>query len=232
MSKKLSLCYTNYNRLDMIVESFMDIHDHPLIDEIVISDDHSDLNIYMALEGICNFYPKVKLYRNAENVDCYRNKKEAIRRAINPYVIIFDSDNKMGEDYLDKLKETDWKPDTILMPSWARPTFTYKEFSGMVIDKTNVASLMDRPFFSTMLNCMNCFVNRDEYLKVWDETVNPHTADSIYFNYCWLNAGNKIHVVDGLEYDHLIHSNSHYKLNNHKTGDFYNVVEQKIRNLK
>ena len=61
-----------------------------------------------------------------------------------------------------------------------------------------------------MLNTQNFFVNRSEYLDTWEDEENINGADSIYFNYLWLQKGNSIEVVDGLEYDHLVHDGSFY----------------------
>jgi hypothetical protein len=88
-----------------------------------------------------------------------------------------------------------------------------------------------------MLNAMNFFVNRDEYLRVFDTTKEePWTADSIYFNYLWLKAGNKIYVTPGMQYDHRVNDHagqepSHYSTHNRKTGNFYNEVVQKLKEL-
>ena len=91
---------------------------------------------------------------------------------------------------------------------------------------------MGQKSFDTMLNAMNFFVNRAEYLRIFDTTKEePWTADSIYFNYLWLKAGNKIYVTPGMQYDHLVHDGSHYKNNVHKTGNFYNEVVQKLKEL-
>jgi glycosyltransferase involved in cell wall biosynthesis len=231
-TRQLSLCYTNYNRLELLVDSFKDIHDHPVIGEIVISDDCSDETIYERLKQACEFFPKVKLYRNEVNYDCYKNKRKSISLADNEFCILFDSDNKMNKDYLDRIKELPWMRTVIYAPSFARPTFDYRTFSGLTVNRRTVNEYFDRPMFSTMMNTHNFFVNRDEFLDTWDGSVDPVTADSIYFNYCWLNRGNAISVVDGLEYDHLVHEGSHYKQNNHRTGDFYQIVEAKIRAIR
>jgi len=79
---------------------------------------------------------------------------------------------------------------------------------------------------------MNYFVNRTQYLRVWDGSVNPYTADSLYQNYNWFKSGNKMFVVPGMTYMHRIHQGSHYILNNHKTGNFYQETEQKLKELK
>lgn len=78
---------------------------------------------------------------------------------------------------------------------------------------------------------MNYFVHRDEYCRVWDGSIEPWTADTIFQNYNWLKAGNKIHVVKGMQYEHLVHPGSHYQNYVHNTGNLYKEIEQKMMRL-
>jgi glycosyltransferase involved in cell wall biosynthesis len=189
--------------------------------------------VYLKILDAASDEPKVKLYRNEKNLDCYFNKQKAVSLCSNEWLILLDSDNIIDRDYLDRLYEFDeWQRDIIYQPCYAKPTFKFKAFEGLTIDRENVHSFIGRGMFDTMLNAMNYFVNRDEYLNVWDGNVNPHTADSIYQAYNWFNAGNKMLVVDGLEYIHRVHDGSHYKNNNHKTGNFYEEVVENLKALR
>lgn len=230
--EKISIAIPTYNRYELTLECFSQIIEDERVAEIVISDDASDLDLFYTLKAAVSSMPKVKLYRNISNQDCFRNKMTAISLCSSEYVCILDSDNKFGRDYLDAIYNEEWKLEVILAPSFARPIFDYRNFSGLTIIKENINYFFDEPMFSTALNTMNFFVNRSEYLRVWDGSVDPVTADSIWVNYCWLAAGNKIKIVEGMEYDHLVHSGSHYVNNNHRTGSFYSEVESKIRQLK
>ena len=231
--RRLSLCVTTYKRFQLTVDSVSCVIDDPRIGDVVIVDDCSPDGSYEKLVEHFKDSPKVAIYRNAVNLDCYLNKKEAIGFAKSEYVIIFDSDNKFSADnYLSPIFAEEWTIDTILAPSFAKPNFDYRVFSGLTITKENVASHMGQPMFSTMLNTSNYFVNRDEYLKCFDDKTNPITAEAIYTNYNWLKAGNKIKVLADMEYEHLVHGGSHWQNNNHKTGNFLNIVEQKLRELK
>jgi len=118
------------------------------------------------------------------------------------------------------------------MPSFAKPQFDYRHLAGMKIDKSNVAWLLEQKMGDTMLNCMNYFVNKNEYMKVWQADIKPHTADSILQNYNWFAAGNKMFVVPGLEYFHRVHSGSHYQQNVHLTGDLYQTIIEKLKSLQ
>lgn len=227
----ISLCITTHNRDSLTVQSFSYVQNDNRISEIVIVDDCSDERIYNNLAKMVKGIPKVKLYRNEKNLDCYRNKREAVSKSSNEWVIILDSDNVIKREYLDSIPEN-LSLKTVYQPSFARPHFNFTEYSGKVISRHNVARYMHDDRFKTMLNAMNYLVNRDEYLKVWDGSIDPVTSDSIFQNYNWLNKGNSIYVVPGMEYEHLVHNGSHYQNNVRRTpSGFHQSIEIKLKNL-
>jgi len=232
-NRKISICIPTYNRVEMTIEAFYDVYNDERISEIVIVDDASDLEVYEDLKSMTDFFPKVKLYRNLTNQDCYRNKMTAISFATNEWCILLDSDNRIGEEYIDRLFEyPHWDNDIIYAPTWAKPTFDYRAYGLTTIHRTNVADFIDKPLFETALNTCNYFVNKNEYLKVWDGSIDPVTSDSIYFTYCWLNSGNRIYFVEGLEYEHKVWEGSHYKTQNYRTPTgFHESILNKLKQL-
>jgi hypothetical protein len=229
--RTISLCLTNYNRLELLLKSFADVYDDERISEIVISDDASDIGIYNDLKRITNTMPKVKLHRNGHNMDCFVNKAISITLATNKYCILLDSDNHIDKSYIDAIYEYEWQENVALMPDWAMPLFSYTDYSGVVITKENISQYIDKPMLETCLNCANYFVNREFYLNAFNDSVDPVTSDSLWQNYNWLLNGGKIHIVDGLRYQHLVHDGSHYKINNSRTGNFKDILIEKIRLL-
>jgi glycosyltransferase involved in cell wall biosynthesis len=232
-SRKISLCITNYNRAHMLQEAFIKVIDDPRISEVVVTDDGSNEKTVIALKHI--FHPKLKLWWNYKNLGCYRNKREAISKASNEFVIIFDSDNVITTEYIDRIFERPWSRDTIFAPDFARPHFDYRGFSGQTITRANVKTFVEQKHFTALINTMNYFVNRDEYLRVWEDRSEPWTADTALQNYNWLKAGNKIHVLTGLQYEHRIEHTehkSHYQEHNRKTGKLFDEVIGKMRALR
>lgn len=229
----ISLCLTTYNRTDLLYESFRQLINDDRVSEIVIVDDASSDEVYHTIAWQTKSLPKVKLYRNDNNLDCYRNKKRAVELAMNEWVIVADSDNTFTKEYVNAIFSMDaWASKTVYQPSFAKPHFNFTAYEGLDIDKTNVAKYMGDSTFATMLNAMNYFVNRDEYLRVWDGSVDPVTSDSIFQNYNWLKEGNSIYVVPGLSYEHRVHEESHYKNNRNRTPrGFHESIVNKIKNL-
>lgn len=235
----ISLCITTYNRTDLLYESFRQVLNDDRISEIVIVDDCSTEDVWQTIFWQYNEVPKIKLFRNEKNLDCYRNKREAVSKATNEWVIIWDSDNVMTTRFVDliwcqhKVFGGDWIKSRVYAPSYASPHFNFSKWSGGNFSVSNMKTAIQDATFLTMLNAMNYFVNRDEYLRVWDGSIDPVTSDSIYQNYNWLKAGNSIYVVPGLEYEHRVHSGSHYQNNVRRTPrGFHEEIVNKLKNLR
>jgi hypothetical protein len=230
--KTISIAIPTYQRVEMTINAFSSVHDDKRISEIIIVDDSSPVNVFDELKRQCDRYPKVKLYWNVMNRDCYANKYTAMSYVTNEYAILFDSDNKLRTDYIDKIFSVEWDEDIILAPDFAKPTFDYRAYGGLMVTRNNVAEYMDRPLFETALNTANYFVNAKKYTETWDGEIDPVTSDSIYFNLCWLMSGKKIHIVDGLQYEHLVWDESHYKRNVHRTPQgFHQSIIQTLKRL-
>lgn len=232
----ISIAITSFNRSDLTLKSFEKVLYDQRISEVVIVDDQSEHEHFTKLYELVRHLPKVRLIQNEKNLGCYWNKRKAVESASNEWVILLDSDNQIDTSYLDAIENVSGHGDnpikTILQPEFARPHFDFRVYSGKTFDREWVKNYLPQQTFCTMLNAMNFFVNRDEYLRVFDTTKKePWTADSIYFNYLWLKAGNKIYVTPGMQYDHLVHDGSHYKNNVHKTGNFYNEVVEMLKQL-
>lgn len=233
MNRQISLALTHHNRYGMLRQAIANVIDDPRIGEIVISDDASNDGSFTKLEYFAQNNPKVKLFRNRNNLDCYRNKREAVTHCSFPWVILFDSDNVISIEYLNKIFAFEhWNPDVVYCPCFAEPHFDYRSFSGLMIDCKNVAELMERKHFPTALNTCNYFVNRESYLHVWKGDIDPHTADSLYQIYNWLRAEKKIYIVPDLHYFHRVHEGSHYKNNWRKTGNFMNELKERFKKLR
>lgn len=238
MSDRLiSIAIPNYNRFELLFNSFIRVINNDNVGEVVIVDDCSNEEIYKKIEERAKEYPKIKLFRNQINKDCYWNKYLAVAHCENKWCCLWDSDNEFNFDYLFHIFSLEWKDDTAYLPSFAAPHFDYRRFEGVELTKENVANYINDPTLQTALNTANYFVNRRFYMKCWDGNTNPHTSDSIYMNYLYLKNGGKLFVVPGLTYQHRVdnHGNEqsgHYNSNHLKTGNFHNEVLQKLRELK
>ena len=207
--EKISLCVPTWNRFEFTIKCFEQVLHDERIKEIVISDDNSTDGSY---EALCEYYlsnDKVFVFQNYDRLKVHGNKMRSIVNASSDWCILFDSDNIITPAYLDKIYEQNWHNDTILQPSFAKPHFDYRSLVGLY-NAENTKHHIHRPLFDCMLNTQNFFVNRHFYLKVWEEQLDINGADSIFFNYLWLKNGGKINLVEGLEYEHIVHKGSFY----------------------
>src|SRR5438445_403449 len=128
----ISLCLTNFNRTDLLFESFEQVINDDRISEIIISDDCSAMDVYQTIVWKFNGVDKVKISRNEHNLDCYRNKKRAIELASNEWVIIFDSDNILTKKFVDIIfSQQEWNRTWAYAPQFARPHFDFRILSGV-----------------------------------------------------------------------------------------------------
>lgn len=209
---KLTLAITVYNRYEMLLESFAQVIDDPRIDEILIIDDASELKYWDKIKDLPKFNPKIKVVRQLQNRGMSVNKRDAIFNSKNEWVLIGDSDNVFGKDYLDALDKIWNKPGQpyagwIYSPSFAAPTFDYRKFEDYVFDLTDLPKLND-PSCNCLFNTCNYVVNKDEYLKVWQENKEMKGSDTIWLNYLWIKSGNSLYVVPGMYYFHRVHAGS------------------------
>lgn len=238
-NRKVSICIPTYNRVDVLIESFSKVLSDERVQNIHIQDDASDIEIFKQIKSIVEVLNithnnKITLGKNLTNQDCFRNKYHSVLGAKTEWLILLDSDNIIDTDYLDRLYEIEnWESDTIYTPCFAEPQFDFRAYSGMVFTKENVSEYVDKPMWETMLNAANYFIHKDTWISVWDGSVNPVTSDSIYVCMKWLEAGNKIKVVEGLKYFHRVWEQSHYRTQNHRTAPgFHESILNTLRNLK
>ena len=238
-NRKISIVIPTFNRFELLFKSFETVYDDDRVKEIVIVDDNSDYGIFELVYIRSLTMPKIKLIRNEKNLDCYANKKEAVFHSQTDWVILLDSDNVISRDYLDALfKIKEWDDTTIYTPEFAAPLFNFKLYAGLLLTKENVSEWVDMPMLSTMLNAANYFVNRDNYLRVWDGSIDPVTSDSIYMVLNWLKSGYKIYVTEELQYYHRVDNHdgeaaSHYQTNVRRTKEgFHDTIINTLRSLK
>lgn len=204
---ELSLCITTFNRFTYLPESFAQVINHPRITEIILMDDCSDMETFKQVEGLKSLSPKIKVYRQAANRGMGRNKADAISYAENEWALIFDSDNIIGEDYINALP-IDLMQQVIYQPDAAMPHFDFRKFRGGGYRADKIRNLIKQPMFNTMLNACNYVVHRDEYIRIYQENPEHKASDTVWMAYLWLKAGNGFYVVPRMEYFHRVHDQS------------------------
>ena len=216
----ITLAITNYNRSNLTIESFERVINNPLISEIVIVDDKSTESIFQDLtEKIKNINnSKIKLFRNSENIKAFSNKIESVKKSSNEWVIVFDSDNILTEDYLYSIPQK-LESNFYYLPSHAMCAsnyLDYNKFANTVIDKNDFKNLVSSEDIIThcLLNTGNCLVNRNTFLEAINcepYLLNCYAADCVYLIYlAFKNTRDfKLKVVDNMKYYHRINSKNY-----------------------
>jgi GT2 family glycosyltransferase len=231
--RTITLAITTYNRYDLLIESFAKVLDDPRVSEVLISDDNSDLLTFHKIHEHFKGIKKVRLIRNNSNQGVYRNKYQSVVYSSNDWVIVFDSDNIIDKSYIDKLYEIpEWDAHTEYCPDKANPALDYTFISNTELTAKNINSFWRHKQFAAFINTFNSFFNKTQYLKVFDPDFEPISSDSIYMNFLWLKAGNKIKVVKGMEYYHRIHKGSHYVQNCEKSNVIHASIMEKLKQLR
>lgn len=246
--RKISIAIPYYNNSKFMRETLSYPISDDRISEILICDDKSDdLNILKNIISEFNS-DKIKLIENEENLGVYLNKIRAIKNCSNDWVILFDSDNVIGENYINHLYEFEnWEDDKIYAPGYIEKInengrhdsyFDYRIYSG-TINKSNFNQFdYSNSLFQTMMNTCNYFLNKNKYIECSEKnSTNYNTRlisslDSITLLSDWLTEGNQLFLLRDMGYKHRIHSNSSYMRNMNKINEpeWTRQLFQKIMN--
>lgn len=234
----ISLAVTTYNRCyNDIVQSFIAAIANSSIDEIIIVDDHSAMHVYadictnLRAQKTKNGHKNIQLYRNDTNIGMAANKKKAVSLCKNDWVIIFDSDNQLTDEYINACISICKNNGTIYCPDRALPNFNYEHFTGNPILAANVTSILGYKQFDCLINTCNYLVPKEEFLSVWQPDPSIDAADSALFFYQWLKSGKQFVVVAGMSYLHQVHPGSGFMKNVEKNMADVKSIIQKIKQL-
>ncbi|MEO7048910.1 MAG: glycosyltransferase [Ferruginibacter sp.] len=209
---KISLAITTFQRFELTIKSFEKVINDERISEVIILDDFSQDNSFEKLIKYFENVPHVRVYQQQFNKGMSFNKRDAISLCYNDWVIILDSDNQIGLDYLDNIPKY-VEDQFIYMPDFARPNFDYRKFNKMFIHKLNAKEFVSDPIGNMCANTCNYLVNKKKYLEIYEEDKSVMETDTIHFFYLWVKAGYAFQVVEGMQYDHLVHPQSAWLMN-------------------
>ena len=213
-----------------LIDCLDDACHHEAIDEVVVVDDGSDdfeeLGKWLARYSVEWGFP-IRFFHSEENQGVFGNKLEAIACTTSDWTITCDSDNVMDTGYINQIIGMDKQPNTWYLPSFARPEFDYRSLIGEY-DLAGVARILEEPMLQCACNTGNQIVHRESFMEVFGkyrgrraDLMMPNwlnlsaeqrpmkhwrlvfdALDSFIFNLTWLLAGNRLHIVKGLEYEH------------------------------
>jgi len=246
-----SLCIPTIDRFDIFLSKYLTKYlENGYIDEIIITDENGN-----DIEKIQSTFPdnnKLKLIKNDSQLGPFLNKIKACSFAKNEWIVLVDSDNFAYKDYfinaknyIENMIDINSK-NIILAPSKARPNFDYSHLSGFIYKKGNfnknnslenqIKKSHNSPS-STLMNTGNYVINKYliDNLNLQCEKDNickSSACDVIYFNTLLFEQLDlNMHVVEKLEYDHVVHNGSIYTQTCNNNKDFNNYVYKRYNNL-
>lgn len=237
-----SLCIPTIDRFDSFLKRYLeDYINNTLIDEIIITDENGN-----DIDKIKQYYPnnsKLILIKNENKLGPFLNKLKACKMAKNEWIALIDSDNFADQEYFLVAKKyidnnIDMKKNIILAPCFAKPNFNYSQFSGLILKKEFFKNNRNIQFSSTtLMNTGNYIINKFliDNLNIDKEINNipqSSSCDVIYFNTLLFEQLDlNLHVIPGLEYEHVVHNGSVY-LNTHvQYREFAQNVHNRFYNL-
>lgn len=236
----ITLAIPNYNRSDYVIESFIKVLSDDRISEILICDDHSNINIYNDLVSKASHLSnKITIHRNEKNLGSFMNKLTCVKKSKNEWIILLDSDNDISIQYLNSLDGLrDEK--TIYAPSHAMcnsPLLDYTNYSNIILDKQLYIEKVTTGRtinWDCILNTGNYFFNRNTYLNsinLEENIIESYAADAYYLIYLWFKNidGAKFHIVDGLKYNHRLGNSSHWVSQSNNSNQVVNLIVNKVR---
>jgi len=232
----ITLAIPTYNRSSCVIDCFKKVISDSRIKEILIIDDNSDIEIYKSMvAGIENFresefFSKIKIIRNDENLGSFRNKKKCVYESSMDWIVLLDSDNSIDVEYLNSLDGKNVKY-TIYTPSHAMcdsQYLNYTKYSGCSVDKIKYKKILTderEQIWDCILNTGNYFFNKKTYLACIDEEDerrDSFAADAFYLIYLWMKntGGGKLEVVENMKYSHSLSSDSHWVNNSAGSNSF------------
>jgi hypothetical protein len=245
-----SLCIPTLDRFDDFLSKYLiEYLENEYVDEIIITDENGN-----DIEKIIRIFPgnkKLILIKNETRLGPFLNKLKACSFAKNEWIVLMDSDNFAQKEYFKKAKQYidenigDSK-NIILAPSKARPNFDFTNLSGFIYEKgtfsrNNQAEIKSKePHNSnsgTLMNTGNYVLNKFliDNLNLDNERDNiskSSACDVVYFNTLLFEQLElNLHVVSGMEYNHVVHNGSIYIQTCNKYRDFIHYVYQRYNNL-
>lgn len=235
-----SLCIPTMNRYDTFLKKNIEKYlICSLIDEIIITDENG--NDYEKLKRDYCENNKIKVFKNDYQMGPFLNKLKCCKLAKNEWIVLMDSDNYADHTYFENAlkyiqnNNLSISKETILAPSFAKPNFNYKSLSPNILNKNNLRTINKSDLLQTCMNTGNYVINKYliDNINIEKETENikkSSACDVIFFNTLLLEQFNLMfHILQELEYEHVVHDGSVY-INTHNIyRDFNNQVHNRFK---
>lgn len=209
----ISVSIPTMRRFSFLKDTIPKYLENPHVSELIVCDETGE--DYAAITAAFS-HPKLRVYQNESRLGMLKNKLRAASYATSDYIAILDSDNFADRDYFEAFKvflsSRRASTRSVFLPSYAKPTFNYREWVGKSITRDTIRQMY--PAIDTCLNTMNSIISR-EFLSTFEILSDTPMCDEIgcydskYFAlYTLFQMNGTLHVVNNMEYEHCIHDES------------------------
>lgn len=238
---KFSLCIPTMDRYDEFLSINLPKYmNNPFIDEIIISDENG--NDIKKIKNKIRNLDKFKFNINNKKLGAFYNKIKCCQLAKNNWIALIDSDNFADIDYFIVANNflnnnNNIKLNTILAPSFAKPNFDYRHFSGMCFKKGNFKNIPNcKEKSSIVMNTGNYILNK--YLinklkiKEKNKKITKTPADVLLFNTILFEQLDlEMYIVPNLYYNHIVHNGSFWINENKHYQNEIDITRQRYYRL-
>lgn len=217
-TRRVAVAIPTRNRTERVLALLPRLLSDSRVGEVAIRDDASSPEEYGRLaHGVAYYAPRVRLTRNDKNVGAFDNKLMVVADCALEWVVLLDSDNRIGPVYLDAFFALPaWSPRVIYCPQRALPRFDFTGFTGVPFDLQGAAALMrsgKRPVMQVFLNTGNYVVSRDRYMQMLQpfSRCRVAAADVFAANLIWFRSGGLLQALPGMDYAHEVHEGSWFR---------------------
>ena len=237
------------DRFDQFLINYLPNYlENEFIDEIIITDENGN-DIDKIKQTFNN--QKLKLYKNETRIGPFLNKIKACNHAKNEWIVLMDSDNfadkkyfYLAKDYITNVVHE--QKNIILAPCKANPNFNYSHLSGFIYKKGEFTNNLKQEQLTkqhfnkqsdVLMNTGNYIINKYliQNLNLQNETENikkSSACDVIYLNTLLFEQLDlHMHIIQDLEYDHVVHSGSIYTQTCNLFKDFNQEVYSRYAKL-
>lgn len=206
----LTIAIPTWKRSAFLIRSLPRYLQLPRVDEIVICDETGEDRAWLR-----NLIPdeRIRWFVNEERLGVFRNKIQCVEKCRTDMVALIDSDNVIGEEYLDAFfKHYDpSRDDTCYLPTGHKDGLDMSRFCGFpMIDRGNWNDLFDVEDWNFFLNDGNLVVPR-RMTRIFDgDRYEPLGCDALYVLKRLTESGFQLKPVPGMVYEHAVHDGSYW----------------------
>lgn len=204
----LSLCIATSESWTSLQENIRKYLDNPFIQEIIITDDTGSDAAHI-METFPD-QPKLSVHVNDRPLLAFKNKEAAVAHATNPWVCLVEPTSDVPLAffeawfiYLSKVNSEFVNNRRVIFTpeKWLETDTDNRNLLNVVIDKTNVAMLMDlSPAITALLSNGHHIFQKTVYLEAISEKLYFDDADVFCKNLFLLEKGAKYVIVPNMHY--------------------------------